>query len=49
VKILARLLAKRFGPLPKTVQNKLAKADLLQLEAWSDIALEAQSLNQIFK
>jgi len=49
LKLLERHLIKRFGPLPKTVQNKLAKAGLVQLEAWSEIALEAQSLKQVFK
>lgn len=48
LKLLERHLVKRFGPLPKTVQNKLTKAGLVQLEAWSEIALEAQSLKQVF-
>ncbi len=47
--MLDRQLTKRFGPLPKVVQNKLAKAGLAQLEAWSEFALEAQSLNEVFK
>lgn len=46
--LLARLLEQRFGPLPKTVQRKLKKADLAQLEAWSDAMLQAQSLKQVF-
>ncbi len=49
LRILERHLTKRFGPLPKTVQNKLAKASLVQLQAWSDMVLEAQSLKQVFK
>ncbi|NYE61639.1 hypothetical protein FHW58_002846 [Duganella sp. 1224] len=49
VRMLARQLSKRFGPLPEAVQNKLAKAGLAQLEAWSDAALEAQSLKEVFK
>ena len=48
LKLLERHLIKRFGPLPKTVQHKLTKAGLQQLEAWSEIALEAQSLKQVF-
>lgn len=47
--LLERLLSKRFGPLPKTAQRKLAKADWLQLEAWSDVLHEATSLKQVFK
>ena len=48
LRMLERLLVRRFGALSKTVQNKLAKASLLQLEAWSDRVLEAQSLKQVF-
>ena len=48
LRMLERQLIKRFGPLPKTVQNKLAKATLIQLEAWSDMVLEAQSVKQVF-
>ena len=49
VALLERQLTKRFGPLPQTARNKLAKASLAQLEAWSDALAEAQSLRQIFK
>ncbi|MRW88617.1 DUF4351 domain-containing protein [Duganella sp. FT80W] len=47
--LLERQLTRRFGALPKTVQRKLAKADLPQLEAWSDLLAEAESLQQVFK
>ncbi|NVM75142.1 flagellar biosynthesis/type III secretory pathway protein FliH [Duganella sp. SG902] len=47
--LLERLLAQRFGPLPKTVSNKLAKADLAQVQAWTDAMASAQSLKQVFK
>lgn len=47
--LLERLLTRRFGPLPKTVKTKLAKASLSQLEAWSDKLEEAQSLQQVFR
>lgn len=47
--LLERLLTRRFGPLPKTVQRKLAKAELAQLEAWSDALQEARSLKQVFE
>lgn len=46
--LLERLLTRRFGPLPKTVHGKLAKASLAQLEAWSDVLPEAESLKQVF-
>jgi hypothetical protein len=34
--------------LPKTVRSKLAKANVEQIEAWSDAQAEAESLRQIF-
>lgn len=49
VALLERLLTKRFGPLPQTARDKLAKASLAQLETWSDALVEAQSLKQVFR
>ena len=46
--LLERLLTRRFGPLPQPVRNKLAKADLAHIEAWSDALPEASSLKQVF-
>lgn len=46
--IIERLLTRRFGPLPKTVRKKLQKASMAQLEAWSDVLSDAQSLKQVF-
>lgn len=46
--LLERLLVQRFGPLPKTVRSKLAKASVAQVEAWSDALAAAESLKQIF-
>jgi hypothetical protein len=46
--ILERQLTRRFGPLPKTVQKKLAAAELEQLNSWGDALLDARSLRQIF-
>jgi hypothetical protein len=46
--LLERQLVQRFGPLPKTVRSKLAKANVEQIEAWSDAQAEAESLRQIF-
>jgi len=48
VALLERQLTRRFGPLPKTVQRKLAKASMVELAAWSDALPEAQSLKQVF-
>lgn len=46
--VLERLLTRRFGPLSKTTQKKLAKASLAQLTAWSEALLDATSLKQVF-
>jgi hypothetical protein len=46
--IMERQLTRRFGPLPKTARKKLEKASLEQLEAWSDVLPEVQSLRQLF-
>lgn len=48
VALLERLLVRRFGPLPGTVQRKLARASAEQLQAWGEALLEAQSLKQVF-
>lgn len=48
VEILERQLAQRFGPLPKTARNKMAKASLEQLRIWSDRLSQAASLKQVF-
>ncbi|TFW16471.1 DUF4351 domain-containing protein [Duganella callida] len=47
--LLERQLTRRFGALPASIRNKLAKASLPQLEAWSDALPEAQSLKHIFR
>jgi hypothetical protein len=47
--VLERLLTRRFGPLSKTAQKKLAKANVEQLTAWSDAVLDAASLKQVFE
>jgi len=47
--VLERQLTRRFGPLPKTVQRKLAKASVAQLTDWSDVVLDATSLKQVFE
>ncbi|MYM72258.1 DUF4351 domain-containing protein [Duganella sp. FT134W] len=47
--ILERQLTRRFGPVSKTTQKKLAKASLAQLTDWSDAVLDATSLTQVFK
>lgn len=46
--LLERQLIRRFGPLPQTVRNKLAKSSLAQIDAWSDALPDAESLKQVF-
>jgi hypothetical protein len=48
VAVLERQLTRRFGPLSKTTQKKLAKASVEQLTDWSEILLDATSLKQVF-
>jgi hypothetical protein len=49
LELLERQLTRRFGQLPKSIQNRMAKASLEDLSGWSDMLHEAQSLKQIFK
>ena len=46
--LLRRLLTRRFGPVPAWVEEKLARADRAQLEAWGDRVLEAKTLAAVF-
>ncbi len=45
---LRRLLTRRFGPLPKAVEARIASADARRLEAWFDRAIDAPSLEAVF-
>ncbi|NVM79840.1 hypothetical protein FHW83_005682 [Duganella sp. SG902] len=47
--LLERQLVRRFGPLPQSVRNRLARASMAQLEAWSERLLEAETLRQVFR
>ncbi|GHT97999.1 transposase [Betaproteobacteria bacterium] len=46
-KMLTRQLAHRFGPLPEWAEARLRGADSVQLEAWIDAVLDAQSLTDV--
>ena len=48
VKLLQKLLIRRFGVLPEWVGAKLARAEPAQLETWGERVLEAQSLEAVF-
>jgi predicted transposase YdaD len=45
--VLARLLTRRFGPLPEWARERLRRADAAQLELWTDAVLEAASLAEV--
>ncbi|MDR1661607.1 MAG: Rpn family recombination-promoting nuclease/putative transposase [Azoarcus sp.] len=45
--VLARLLSRRFGPLPDWARERLRQADAAQLETWADAVLEASSLTGV--
>ncbi|MDR2451037.1 MAG: Rpn family recombination-promoting nuclease/putative transposase, partial [Candidatus Accumulibacter sp.] len=45
--MLARLLTRRFGPLPEWARERLRRADAAQREAWADAVLDAASLVEV--
>ena len=47
--VIARLLEKRFGKLPVTLQARLEQATLVELEQWSVDLLTATCFEDIFK
>ena len=47
-KSLVRLLERRFGPLSDADRERIAEADLDQLDAWIDRVLDAKSLEVVF-
>ncbi len=47
--LLRRLLARRFGALPETIENRLTQASVNQLETWGDRVLDAKSLDDVFR
>ncbi len=44
---LARLLKRRFGPLPEALQAHIAAANLKQLDRWLDAVLDAPTLDPV--
>ncbi|WP_162251397.1 DUF4351 domain-containing protein [Massilia sp. Root418] len=46
--LIARQASKRFGPLPDSIQQRLAEASTEQLGAWADALLGADTLDDIF-
>lgn len=48
IKMLSKLLEKRFGKLPAKVKKKVNAASLEQLEVWTDRLFEIQTLDELF-
>lgn len=48
-RLLLRLLTRRFGELPVDAVTRIQRANLPQLEAWSDRVLDARSLAEVFQ
>jgi flagellar biosynthesis/type III secretory pathway protein FliH len=46
--LLQRLLARRFGPLPAAIVERIAAASPTDLERWGDRVLDAVSLEAVF-
>jgi hypothetical protein len=45
--MLLRLIARKFGPPPETVRERITHADSETLLAWSDRILTAQTLDEV--
>jgi hypothetical protein len=45
--LLERQLTRRFGPLPKWVQDKLVSATTEQLDSWAERVLDAGSIQEV--
>lgn len=43
-----RLLVRRFGPLPSSLQTRIQTAELQSLESWFDRAIDAPDLSAVF-
>ena len=48
-RILAKLLVSRFGPLNTATEQRLQQASLEQMDRWTDQALTAQRLDEVFR
>jgi hypothetical protein len=47
--MLCRLMSKRFGGLPQWAQERVKNASTTQVEAWFDRAVDAATLDDVFK
>ena len=49
IAMLTRFLTKRFGPIDEATREQLQKAEVEQIEAWSDRAFDVQSIEEVFE
>jgi hypothetical protein len=47
-RLLQQLLQKRFGPLPRAVAARIARASIADLARWADRVLDAETLTAVF-
>jgi len=45
---LQRLLTKRFGAILPAITARIADATLEQIEAWFDLAIDAEKITDVF-
>jgi hypothetical protein len=47
-KLVLQQLARRFGTLPPEIEERVAKAEMSELQDWAMRLLDARSLDQVF-
>ncbi len=47
-KTLLKILGKRFGSVPKTIDKQISSATTRQSEEWIDVSLDADTIQQVF-
>jgi hypothetical protein len=48
-KLLKKLMEKRFGSLPESINGRLSQATAAELETWGEAVLTAASLEAVFQ
>jgi flagellar biosynthesis/type III secretory pathway protein FliH len=48
VQSLKRLLTRKFGPIPATIETKINTATPEQLDTWFDAAIDATHIDSVF-
>jgi hypothetical protein len=49
ITLLRRLLARRFGSLPESIETRLTSASIEQLENWEERILDVDTLEDVFR